>query len=230
MTSYVINIGLDNNTLTFFNQNNIWLRVYKGEATSAVNVSTVWFTTNSFASSISVTWTNSYAGFICPQVSLNKGSRIQASVVIMQLGDLLNMNAAGITSLTTNGGEAGALTFENQSYNARICGAAQMVGDANQLYMATPMLGQGTNMIVPNETILLVFESGQILPGTIVNKTLNPSLLISLNTNNPSISVNYDYLQSWNPKGSPNAEVISGPILIANKLRTPYIPKYIKKP
>ncbi|MFB9845028.1 hypothetical protein [Mucilaginibacter ginsenosidivorans] len=231
MANYSINISLDNGTLNFFAQNDYWLRIYKGELTNAVCVNTLWHTTNIFTSSVSVSWTDDYAGFICPQIPLNKGAYIRASVTPMQLGDVLSMNSSGIASLTTKGGTAGALTFFNNSHYARICGAAQSITGTNQLYMAMPMLGQGNNVVVPQENVLLVFESGEMAPGTVVSRAINPSLLAKLNPGSPIINITYDYLNSWNTNGSTQASVIPGPAAITDQLRKQHNPllRQIKK-
>jgi hypothetical protein len=215
---YKINIRLDDHTLKFLHENDLWLRVYKGAITSAPMTGLLWYTSNSFSNNTVVQWTTDHYGFICSEITCNKGKIIEASLYNMQPGQLLTMDEAGIIKTSTKGMD-GVLLFHNRRQQLSTCGLAQPVNGNVRIYTATQLLGDGSNVIIPRETVLLVFESGQLDPAAIVTHSLNSSVLITLREGNASFNISYSAISSWNTGFSPFAQIFAHPVVIADKLR-----------
>ncbi|HVW14155.1 MAG TPA: hypothetical protein VHB54_10040 [Mucilaginibacter sp.] len=227
MATYTVFITLSDSTLQSLYAGKFWLRVYKGITASAPVVNTVWYTTNVFSSTVQIQWTDDYYGFIYPGVPLTKGTMISSGPLnAIQPGNVLSIGPAGSTSISTIGGNANALTFVNNSSNIRICGAAQPVNGNPRLYTAMQMMGSGTNVAAPKELLLLVFETGEFDAGRIVTRTLNSSLQINMMSSTP-VTIAFDYQNSWDTNGDPNATILPNSISITGQLWSQYN-NYIK--
>lgn len=226
--TYTINISLSNDTLQFLS-NGFWLRIYKGETTSAASINTVWYTTNNFEAVVTIQWTGSYGGFIANYTPFNKGTVLKGNPVIpMQENSLLTINQAGIVSPSNTGGNPSALTFYNNSSNLHTCGVAQVVNSTWQTFSAMQLGGFGTDILAPkdanrHELVLLVFEASLENAGTIITETLNSSLMLAISDIVPTVNVSYDYQTSWNAKGNVNATIFRGPVVINDKMRSQYL-------
>lgn len=222
---FTLKIDLDPDTLNFLYNNGMWLRIFNGEKTSAVAINTVWYTTNEFETEFSVSWSDDFNGFILPNQNLEKGTIITPNKLFpMQQNYVLSINEAGIVAVSTNGGNAGAFTFYNNSDDIMIYGVSQTINKVSQAYTLGKLTGNGTDVLSPIPVILIVFETGQSVAGTVVEKTLNSSLLI--NPVATTMEVSYNYKNSWNTNGAANMLVFKESVIITDKLREQYVSYY----
>jgi hypothetical protein len=219
--TYTITIDLDDDTLNKLNQTGQYLRAYKGVKTGiSGGVSTVWFKSNNFSNNMTVQWTEQYAGYISNYQQLKGGVNITAqSTKPMDLGETLSVSDNG-TTVVNSTGQAGDIIIKNTGSKEWNCGMAQKVGSNQEasILCAFPLFGHYADIMMPYEKILLVFESGQIDTGTVIEETIGESIIITLDGQDKSRDVNYNIDTGWDAHSAGWAEICKDSVNIADKL------------
>lgn len=220
-TTYSISISLDNETLAALQANGYQLQVFKGVKGPSSGRPTLWSGITTFAPQVKLSWQVQYGGYTDLQ-TLQNGIVVNASGQRqMELGDTLTLESDGSLSLSTNGME-GAFAIASNQTQEWLCGLTQsMNGAAPSAICAFPLFGQQTDYMEPYETVALVFASGQIDTGTVVEEAESSFCLVTLSGSNTSIGLSFDINKGWDTNGNPAAAVFQNSVSLASKLIVP---------
>ncbi|MFB9845027.1 hypothetical protein [Mucilaginibacter ginsenosidivorans] len=221
--SYGITVALDSYTLGKLQAGNYSLQVFKGaKGNQSTALPTLWFSVTEFSATVSLKWTEQYGAFVDNQTIANGVVVDISSSKAMNLGDLMTLLSDGDTNVTTTGGRDGAITVFSQQSNEWICGMTQsMNGSAPTPICAFPLFGSQADLMEPYETVVLMFASGQVATGTVVEEAISSSVTITLSGAAPSVAVAFDMNLGWNTSGNPYAVVNPLPINLAETLIVP---------
>jgi hypothetical protein len=196
--SYSITIDLnDPNTLQFLKGKS--LRVYKSVRTGATGLPVVWFSQSVFGHTVSLGWTEQYAGYVSDLGNPVAGMTIKdVSSEPMDLGQVLTAQDDGDVDVS-NKGVKGAITVKNLGSRDWMCGMGQEVNGELAPICAFDLGGQGEQVIMePYEKVLLVFESSaQMNTGTVIAEAISASLTVELDGQNTSRTVVFRKSTGW---------------------------------
>lgn len=196
--SYSITIDLnDLDTLQFLKGKS--LRVYKSVRTGATGLPVVWFSQSLFGHTVSLGWTEQYAGYVTDGGNPVPGMNIKdVSSQQMKLGQLLTAKDDGEVDVSNKGVE-GAITVSNLGTRDWMCGMGQEVNGQLAPICAFDLGGKGEKMIMePYEKVLLVFESSaQMNTGTVIAEAISASLTVELDGKNRSRTVVFRKSTGW---------------------------------
>jgi len=216
---FVIHVNLDDDTKTKLGGSGQSLRAYKGVKTGVANgLSPVWFMTNDFGDVVDVKWQEQYCGYV-NSIDLKPGAVVDAhSVKPMTLGQLLTTDDFGVATVDNNG-QAGDITIHNKGHKEWTCGMGQKVGGVMSPSCSFKLFGTGyTLLMMPYEEVLLVFESGQIDTGTLVEETISSSIVITLTGDARERTVSFNIDNGWDAQQASWATIYTNSIKIADKL------------
>ncbi len=219
---YQITIALDDETLKDLKITRDHLHGYKGVKSSiGGGKSTVWFTTNDFSKEVKIEWTEEYSGYVEDIKELKGGVSIDSSnTKSMDLGDKLTVNDDGTTSLSTDGQE-GDITIFNSGERQWVCGIAQKVNVNNEkpsIMCAFNLFGHHSDLMMPYEEILLMFESEQKDTGTVVEESVSEAIIITLTGDERIREVSYHINKGWDAKHAKWAKIEKNTFKLADKL------------
>ncbi|KAA0582301.1 hypothetical protein FZ983_07380 [Azospirillum sp. B21] len=210
-TTYSVAVTMDQNTLTTLKNNGFILYGFKGISTPNGSSAqpTVWFSTNQYLTSTTISWTENYKAYISSQ-QIQANTTIDASNNISaDLGNLVTVDGNGMLTVSTTGGTSGAVSVYDNSSNPYTTGLSQAAngGPATPL-CALSLLGQTTDVIVPIEYVLLMFATQTVDTGTVLYNAYTQSIAVDL-TGAPanSRSVSYVVNQGWQTDGATWATV-----------------------
>lgn len=220
--NYAIQVNLDNNTLNALLQSGQSLCAYKGVYTSIQGgLCPLWFSTNNLSAQVKLSWEEQYIGYV-DSVQLAPGVVIDASNnQSMSLGDLLTVTNAGVATVTTSGGSPGDIDIQNGGNKPWTCGMGQKVNGVATPSCAFNLYGSGYSVLMmPYESVLLVFESGQTTTGTVVEETISSSIVITLTGDDvgQTKTVSFDINNGWSANGASWAQISQSSISIAGAL------------
>ncbi|MBK1839274.1 hypothetical protein JHL17_17830 [Azospirillum sp. YIM B02556] len=116
-TTYSVSVTMDQNTLSTLKSNGFILYGFKGVNTpnSANAQPTVWFQTNQYLTSTTISWTESYKAYVSTQ-EIQQNTTIDASnSIATDLDYLVTVDGNGSLSASTTGGTAGAISIYDNS-------------------------------------------------------------------------------------------------------------------
>ncbi len=225
-TTYKVQVKLDDTTLSALNAQQLQLQVFKGVKSSsspASAASTVWIAFDTFSSVVDISWQETFGGYI-----VNKEPITGATVQIgnqknMDLGTVMTLNPDGTTTLSTNNGVSGAVVISNkQDVGGWFCGMTQSVnGGAPTAICSFPLNGNFSDIMMPYESLVLVFASPQVSTGTVVEETISQSVTVTLSGGTPSAVLAFDINKGWNTNGNPYAVINTSSINLASTLIVP---------
>jgi hypothetical protein len=96
----------------------------------------------------------------------------------------------------TTDGQTAALSIENQTKTPLTCGIAAGRGDQFGPFCALPLSGGGLQSFTPTSTVLLMFSTTSLAPGTAVEKSSGPAILIDYDGASRR-SIAYDIEKGW---------------------------------
>lgn len=221
--SYGITVSIDSYTLGKLQAGNYSLQVFKGaKGNQTTALPTLWFAVSQFSSTVSLKWTEQYGAYVDNQTVADGVVVDISSAKSMNLGDLMTLLSDGDTSVSTTGGRSGAITVFSQQQTEWLCGMTQsMNGSAPTPICAFPLYGSQADLMEPYETVVLMFASGQVATGTVVEEAISSSITLTLSGAAPTIAVSFDMNLGWDGNGNPNATVNPLPINLAEVLIVP---------
>ena len=200
MDTYTINIQLLNDTSNQLITGNYALYAFKAASGPGQGVPLVWFQTNNFLAQMTLTWTEQYGAYISTQQILPEAV-ISATNTFspVLLGDTLTISDAGGDGSISTGGESDGITIDNQSTRLFTTGLSQMNATGSMTpTCAFPLHGTNSDVIVPEEQVLLLFSSQTVQTGAVIEKAFSEGLLFDMTgLQNGSVSVSYDIDGGW---------------------------------
>ncbi|MBZ8133149.1 hypothetical protein CLD20_07720 [Afifella sp. IM 167] len=187
---------MDNETVQALKESNYYLYGFKAVRGQASGMPTVWFSSQNFLNETTLSWEEDYQAYI-------SNDEIESNVVIhasaksdIDLGQTLNVDNVGNVSVSGDGTE-GAVSIMNNSSTPYSCGLSQEnpSGDYTSL-CAFPLYGNGLDLIVPIETVLLMFATKPVKTATVIAQAFAQGALIDL-TGVGSRSLDFDINKGW---------------------------------
>ncbi|HVW14154.1 MAG TPA: hypothetical protein VHB54_10035 [Mucilaginibacter sp.] len=196
--TYTVTVTLDDYTLGKLKAGGYSLQVFKGvKGNPNTGQPTLWFAVTEFSSSVKLTWTEQYGGYVDNQTLANGVVVDISSAKPMDLGNLMTLNADGSTTVTANG-QAGQIDIVSLQNDEWLCGMTQSLnGNAPTAICAFPLYGNQGDLMEPYETVVLMFDSAQVATGTVVEEAVSASVSILLSGSSPTATVAYDMNTSW---------------------------------
>lgn len=208
-TQYQILIQMSAQTVQALQQNGFTLFGFKAVQSTAHGMPTVWLATGQIGMNVAVSWTEEYQAYVS-LTSVMAGAQVIASAEYdIDLGQTLTItNATGIGTVT-QGGSQGAVCIANQTTTQFTSGIAQGANGSSSPTCAFPLFGQNAELIVPLEQVALIFSTQSANPGTIVQQSHGPGIVIDM-TGASQRTVTFDINQGWSAGGAVWAQPFPG--------------------
>ncbi|WP_051631300.1 hypothetical protein [Afifella pfennigii] len=197
MAEYSVVIDMDQDTVAALKGSNYYLYGFKAVRGQSSGVPTVWFQSQNFLTETTLTWEESYQSYI-------SNDEIESNVVIhasnkadIDLGQTMTVDQYGNVKVSGDG-TAGAVSIMNASTSPYTCGLSQQSpsGDYTSL-CAFPLYGNGLDLIVPIEKVLLMFATKPVKTATVIVQAFAQGVLIDL-TGVESRELSFDINKGWN--------------------------------
>jgi hypothetical protein len=198
MSTQEVTIQVDQNTFTALANGGFQLYGLIGvQCSDRGGLPAVWLRTQNFSLTTRVAVPDSYAAFTAPAMGLAPGSRVDPWFKApIQNGQVLEVSRAGGTGSIKSDGEQGAMTILNLTNTQYTCGLFQNGGTAGAPICGFELYGGGIELITPLPSVLFLFSTVVATPGTLVEVSKGPGILINLaNDNSPTVS--FDINQGW---------------------------------
>jgi hypothetical protein len=220
-TTYQVTISLDDTTLKALKAG--WqLQAFKGVKGSQTGRPVVWYSVDEFSNKVTLSWNEQYGAYVSNQKLINAVTVDISSQKDLDLGTKMVLDTDGSTSLTTIGAKTGSVVVQSQKDTEWICGMTQSVnGQEPTATCAFPLYGHTLDIMMPYESVVLLFASSQVDTGTVVEEALSSSVTITLSGGQPNINLIFDMNTGWNTSGNPYAKVNPNPIDLAAELIIP---------
>jgi hypothetical protein len=167
------------------------------ESSNAAGAPVVWFKSSTFALQTAVDWTEQYQAFTTTQKIIPNGTITGVNAYDIDLGDTLQVTTTQGTGQPMAGGPAGAIGILNQTAKPFTCGISQEQRGTAMPMCAFPLNGNGLDLIVPIEQVLLMFATNEVDTGTVLEESYGPGVMIDLTADN-SVTLSYDINLGWN--------------------------------
>ena len=224
MTTYAVNINMDQSTVKDLSANNYKLYGFKAVQTTANGSPLVWFSTSAFSLNTYISWDVLYNAYTSKSV-IKPNTKIVASAAYqIDLRQTLNVtDKSGTGTVDSGSGVTGAISIHNLIDDPFTCGISQSDPSGTPTPMcAFPLFGGGLDVIAPIEKVLFMFATDQINTGTVIEKAFSRGVLVDL-TGAPgnTRSVFFDINKGWSWNGEPWAKQVPAtsnltPLLIEN--------------
>jgi hypothetical protein len=221
-TTYQLTITMEQDTIDQLHQENATLLGFKSVQGPSGGKPLVWFSYPRYSLQTDFTWTESYQAYTSINASLDPDTHVVASASYpIILGQTLNVtDPLGGTGIVADGGYEGGISIANQTDTPFVCGMSQlMTSTASGPLCAFQLPGNNLDVIIPIEKVLLMFASGQVNTGTVIEKTFGSGALVDLTGPGQNVqSLTYDFNKGWGGGSAltivaPNAEL--APLLIS---------------
>ena len=212
MPGYQIAISMNQATVQALLGNSYSLCGWKVVKTTAGGAQpAVWFVTNDYMINTLVAWEPQYKAY-----ATNPGGVSVAAPI--GIGEIMEVNT---TTTVVSGGPSDAMSILNQTTTPYTCGlSAQIGGNDGGAIVAAPLFGNALNAFAPVESVLLMFTSYPLEPGSIVTRSYAQGILIDA-ASRPSSSVSFDINHGWAWDGDSWAQVILADVTLAMVLIQP---------
>jgi hypothetical protein len=182
----------------------------------------VWFVTRRYSLSTVVTWRGEYQAYTATHSAAPSVSVDAAASYDIVPGQVLEVVHSTGTGAVVSGGTPGAISIHNETTTPFICGISQRDADGVAPVAAFPLYGNGLQVVVPLEQVLLVFSTARFAPGTPVTASPGLGVLVALSGTDER-QVSYDINAGWSWGDAPWArEVPAGsdlvPLLIVSAM------------
>jgi hypothetical protein len=203
MAEFNVTINMDANTIK--NLKNAGFRLYGFKAVEVSmqgGLPLVWFETDNINQSTSITWEESFSGYISNQTSPAENTIITASCTneAVDLGQTMVIDETGNCQNTTSTGTKGAISILNKGNTQYTCGINQVVNGRPQALCAIPLFGGNLDVIMPIQKVFFMFATRQVKMGTVIVQAFSPGVLLDL-TGVSERTVGYDVNKGWGPEG-----------------------------
>ncbi|GGY36333.1 hypothetical protein [Pseudoduganella albidiflava] len=200
---YGVSITMSIDTVQALSDNNYQLYGFKAVKSSmGSGVPVVWFSTSTFSTQTEVEWTESYSAYTSGSDQISSGSITATFTSPISLDQTLVVtDKTGIGNVQA-GGTAGAISISNTVNTPFTTGISQLVEGENNPLCAFPLFGNGLDVIVPIQKVLLMFSTQPLNNGAVVEQAYSASMLVDL-TGAPgnSRAVSFDINNGWSYDG-----------------------------
>ena len=181
MANYKVTISMSQDTVTQLTQQGQSLLGFKSVISDNTGgVPVVWFSTTTLGLNTYVKWTESYQAYTSSEQAIASGEIDASNPYDIDLGQTLHVDGSAGTGTVMSSGTAGSIIITSTVDQAFTCGVSQKSGGDFNPICAFPLNGNGTDTITPIEKVFLVFASGPVNTGTVIEKSAGPGLLIDL--------------------------------------------------
>lgn len=200
-TQYQVTISMSTQTVQALVQNGFTLYGFKAVQATGRGLPTVWLATQQVAQNVLVSWTDNYQAYVSQSAVIPGGQIYASSAYDIDLGQTLNINNASGTGAVVQGGPSNAICINNQTTTQFTCGVMQSSGGSSSPLCAFTLFGQNLELIAPLEEVFLMFSTQNANPGTVLQVSYGPGIMINLSSN-PQVSVAFDINQGWSAGGA----------------------------
>jgi hypothetical protein len=205
-TAYEIDIAMASSTVNALVSGNYKLFAFKAVQANVSGSPVVWFSSNTYATTTKVQWTEQYQGYTTNSSAISGGSITASNAYDMDLAQKLVINSTAGTGDVFGGGTENAITIANQSGTPFASGISQVVKNADGSSSSNPMCafnlyGTTTLQIAPIEQVLLMFATASYNTGAVVYNAFTVGVLVNLTSANQR-SVNFDINAGWSWGGA----------------------------
>lgn len=196
-TAYQINITLPQDTVNGLDNGKYSLYGFKAvQASEANGVPVVWFKSDVFGKTTTVSWDVYYQGYTSQEAIIPDGTIDASNAYDMTLGQVLDVNGSSGQGVVKGGPSPTAIAINNTQSNEFTCGISQLVGGNSNPMCAFPLYGNQEDVIAPIEKVLLMFATKQINTGTVIEKAYSQGVMIDLTSDNERL-LDYDINLGW---------------------------------
>jgi len=230
-TTYQVNITMPQATADTLSAQGFQLYGFKAVNGPPGGKPVVWFATSSYGLNTSVEWTESYRAFTSRSTALGPNTVVKVdNDYDAALNDVLTVTSPTGTGTVSDGGPEDAISVVNQTSSQFTCGISQLQSDGTYSPLAAfPLYGHSEDEMVPVEKVFLMFASGTINTGTVIEKSFSSGILIDLTgapqdasgtiTRNVSFDINASWSDNqgtWGTVLPPNTSLV--PLLIGGQV------------
>jgi hypothetical protein len=165
-------------------------------ASNAVPVA--WFSSQDFGLSTTISWQEDYEAYTSTQSFIPQGTIDSSNSVPIAIGQSYNVDGSGSGTIT-NDGQPNAISINNTANREFTCGISQVsIGnDTPQPICAFDLLGGNVDIIIPEERVFLMFATGAVDTGVVLERSLGCGLLVDLTGVSSRTGISYDANQGW---------------------------------
>ncbi len=217
-TNYGITITMSQDTIAKLSAGDYFLYGFKGvQASAGGGLPLVWFRTDDYGLKTDVAWEIQYEAYTSKSAIIPNGEIRGLNSYEADLGQMLLVESPQGTGQVVEG-EEGAISISNTTDIEMTCGISEVVGGEAQPLCAFPLYGNGLDVMVPIQKVLLSFSTKAVNTGTVVEQAYTQSILIDLTASqhrDVAFDMNLGWSWgggSWAQKIAPNSKV--APLLI----------------
>lgn len=217
-TNYGVTIIMPQETVTALSAGHYSLFAFKAVQTDAGGgAPLVWFKSDNFGLNTEVSWQIQYEAYTSRSQIIPNGQITGLSSYPADLGQRLEVQTPQGTGNILSG-TPGNISVENMTNSSMTCGISEVVGGSAKPLCAFPLYGNGLDVMVPIQKVMLTFSTKTVNTGTVIERAYSQSILIDL-TSATHREVAFDINDGWSWGGfgwgsaiRPSANVV--PILI----------------
>jgi hypothetical protein len=168
----------------------------------------VWHRTQSFTTTTTLAWQETYQAFIS-HTPIDPGQVIaQHAVLDVRLGRAISIANDGALSVS-GGGTGGGVDIFNYAIQPWDVGLSQVVGGALGPMFVLPVYPEQMQTVEPIERVLLMITGQPMEPGEVVKQAVAPGLFIDFTGGEAQQTVAFDINQGWTWGGGTWAQVVN---------------------
>ncbi len=196
--AYNIEIDMNQDTLTFLQDNNYYLYAFKAVQSAGSGQGTSWFVedSNNLLLNTTIGWNEVYRAYISTSEIIPNGTINSNSNESIQLGQVLNVDQNGGLTVTQNG-VPNAIAISNGAMRTYTCGVNEEVEGSSTTLCAFTVAGSGGLIVIePIEQVFLMFATQVITTATVIVQSFGPGMMVDL-TGVSERTVSYDKDNGW---------------------------------
>jgi hypothetical protein len=197
MANYKLTISMSQDTVTGLmaqKQSLLGFKTVLSENSGGVPV--VWFSAPTYGLHTFVKWTESYQAYTSTEQDIADGEIDASNPYDIDLGQTLHVDGPAGTGTVMGSGQPGSIIISSTVSQPFTCGVSQESDGVFNPICAFPLNGNGTDTITPVEKVFLVFATGAVDTGTVIESSDGEGLLVDL-TGAGSRTVQYDINSGW---------------------------------
>ena len=204
-----IDIAMSPQTVEALSAGGYALYAFKAMQTNLVGPAPlVWYRTQSFATTTTVAWQETYQVFIS-HTPLDPGQVIAPHAVLdVRLGLAVSIANDGGLEIS-GGGTGGGLDIFNYAIQPWDVGLSQTVGGTLGPMFALPVYAEQMQTVTPIDRVLLMITQPTMEPGEVVLQASGPGLFLDFTGGEAQQTVAYDINQGWSWGGGVWAQAVN---------------------
>ncbi|SFU29587.1 hypothetical protein [Pseudoduganella namucuonensis] len=161
-------------------------------------VPVTWFSTTDFITTNTLNWTEDYEAYASLQAFVPKGQIDSSNSQPITIGESMQVADSGIGTVVSSG-QPNAISVQNMSNRSFTCGISQApdIGGAAQPICAFNLMGGMLDIIIPEEKVFLMFASGTVDTGVVLERSLSRGILVDLTGVESRAGISYDSNNGW---------------------------------